>query len=342
MTGRAITSWTAGSAHLTPLCERTLTPQRLLALPAYLKAQRAIQAHIYSVLSHRGALALLSAAQEQSGRAAYLGTLAGNMSRLHHLAALLDEAGQRGVALVPFKGAALGLTHYGDPGARPMTDLDLMCAERDSVACADLLARQGFSSRARSVARRRPGASHDLAFSLGDVHVELHTRLWHEYAIPAAVEPFLDRSRSAAAQGLSMRVLDPGDHLFIVLMHAVTHGLTTNPLWLMDATLLAAEAVDAWPTVWRRAEEHRSLIPVLAASDVLERLLPGSVPQGRPGRGRAVRSLMRALAPWFMSTEDRLASWRSRVARFLLCPEGVSRLRWLAGKLRVMLDASDD
>ena len=92
---------------LTPLARATLTAARLDALPAALKRRTELGAL-------RAAVAIADGGDGGSGRASYLASLAFNLARLARLDAMLAAARAVGLRLVPFKGALLARTHYGD------------------------------------------------------------------------------------------------------------------------------------------------------------------------------------------------------------------------------------
>ena len=70
-------------------------------------------------------------AERRRGARRYFAALAFNLARLQRLERVLAAARAAGLRLMPLKGALLARTHYGDPGARPMVDVD-SCARRAS------------------------------------------------------------------------------------------------------------------------------------------------------------------------------------------------------------------
>src|SRR5439155_25855068 len=96
------------------------------------------------------------------GRQAYLAALAWNLARLTRLEAVLAAARADGLKLVPLKGAVLLRTHYGDPGARPMMDLDVACAPGDLARVAGLCEDLGFRRSDPAPFRAARDAVHDV------------------------------------------------------------------------------------------------------------------------------------------------------------------------------------
>src|SRR4051812_25935840 len=85
---------------LTELCQRTLTAERLDALPATLRRRSELAALRYAVHVAGGD-------RDAAGRTSYLAALAFNLARLQRLEALLAAARDAGIRLVPIKGASL-------------------------------------------------------------------------------------------------------------------------------------------------------------------------------------------------------------------------------------------
>lgn len=143
---------------------------------------------------------------------------------------------RRGVALIPLKGAALARRIYGNPGLRPMQDLDLLVKPADVEAAAALLREAGYvvpPHLDEGVARREHFHCVFERPSLG-VKVELHWSLSEEASL---AEPALARlwERSGAGED-GMRALDPATELVAVAAHAWKHGYL-NPALVEDEQL---------------------------------------------------------------------------------------------------------
>ena len=57
---------------------------------------------------------------------AYRQTLGRNRLLFHHAAAFCDELARLGIRALLLKGAPLSQIYYQDPGARPMSDIDIL------------------------------------------------------------------------------------------------------------------------------------------------------------------------------------------------------------------------
>lgn len=133
--------------------------------------------------------------------------------RLVEVLAGLEHAG---VPALVVKGWAIARA-YPEVGLRPYTDVDLVVPRE-----------QGPAARAALVA------------SPLEVPVDLHEGPAHVDA--EAFETLWARSEVVPLQGTPVRVLGPEDHLRVLALHALRHGVF-RPIWLVDL----AVAVEARP-----------------------------------------------------------------------------------------------
>jgi hypothetical protein len=303
---------------LTPLCRETLTTVRLDALPGPLQTRP-------ELVALREAVALAGGGASGPGRQRYLAALAFNLARLQRLDELLAAARAAGLKLVPFKGALLARTHYGDPGARAMGD----------VARAVELGRDlGLERYDMEPFRRARGATHDVKLADRGVTIELHHRLWHELRIDNDVEPLIARATEVPFGAATAWAPDEADHLYVVCVHAATHGFTGNALWMTDAALLAASARGSWQRARALAEAAHGRVALAAARDQLAAAMPWLDLDGDVGGGAAVRrAIVRRLSPWLQRGEGELGPWASRLVRPLLFDRARDLGSWALEKL---------
>jgi len=308
------------------MCQATLTAERLEALPAALRRRPELVALRYAV-------ALAAGAREAPGRTGYLATLAFNVARLQRLEALLAAAHAAGLRLMPIKGALLVRTHYGDPGARAMVDVDLVCAPSDLPRAVELGRDLGMHRHDPETFRTARGASHDVKLVDGGLIIELHHRLWHELRVARDVEPLLARARPVPFGATTAWAPDEADHLYVVLVHAAMHGFVGNPLWLTDAALLLAGAREPLlPRVEALAVAARARVALAAARDQLHLAMPW-LDVGDGGAAPLRRALLRRMAPWLQRGEGELGVWSSRLVRPLLFDRPRDLGSWALEKL---------
>lgn len=79
-------------------------------------------------------------------RALYLRHRRGNEVRLGVLAEILEALEDIDIEPTVLKGAALGTLVYGDPGLRPLSDLDILVPQQDAVRAQRQLGEMGFTA----------------------------------------------------------------------------------------------------------------------------------------------------------------------------------------------------
>jgi putative nucleotidyltransferase-like protein len=312
---------------LTELCRQTLTATRLDALPPTLRRRAELAA-----LRH--AVALADGERGDPGRAPYLAALAFNLARLQRLERVLEAARAAKLRLMPLKGALLVRTHYGDPGARPMVDIDLVCAPSEIERAIELCRDLGMTRFDPETFRSTRDAVHDVKLADGGVTIELHHRLWHELRIARDVEPLLERAVEVPYGATTAWAPTDADHLYVVLVHAATHGFTGNALWMTDAALLLAGAkTPLMPRVQALADAARARVALAAARDQLRVAMPWLDVDGGVEAAPLRRALLRRMAPWLQRGEGELGVWPSRVVRPLLFDRSRDLGSWMVEKL---------
>ena len=313
---------------LTDLCRRTLTAARLDALPAVLRRRPELAALRYAIAAADGDA-------RAPGRASYLGAATLNLARWQRLEALLTAAHAEGLRLAPVKGALLARTHYGDPGARPMVDIDLLCAPNEIERAVELGCGLGMARQDPESFRQARQATHDVKLVGDGVSIELHHRLWHELRIARDVEPLLARARPLPFGANTAWALDDADHLYVVCVHAATHGFVTNALWMTDAALLVAGAREPlMPRVQALADAGHGRVALAAARDQLRVTMPWLLlGEEHATTAPLRRAILRRMAPWLQRGERELGFWPGRVVRPLLFDRARDLGSWTLEKL---------
>lgn len=273
-------------------------------------------------------------------RAYVAGVAARNLVLADELTGILRAFAGAGLACAPLRGLALAESLYGDAGARPMGDLDLLVRREDLDPAAAVLRGLGYRELDRSpgFARR---FSHTLEFFRdrhGWIMVEPHWTI--------AYPPFLDRIDMAEVwrqcgrgqvAGVETWALAPEDLLLHLCLH-VTHRDPAAPLlWLCDIDRLVrreAARLD-WSALVARARETGLAYPLgrvlgevraLFGTPVPDAVLGGlDAPPARALEGRLVRLLAggaRVDGKESFALLLTLPGWRARFAfaRGLLFP----------------------
>jgi hypothetical protein len=144
-----------------------------------------------------------------------------------------------GVPLLALKGAALNLTLYRTPHARPMSDLDLLVRRADVPAAQTLLGSLGCAPGAPLVRPDFfPQFHYECEYLAGDAFVtriDLHARPLRplRYAVLAPPDALWTDARPVAVGAARVLVPGPEDMLIHLAAHAAVHGAVSDK-WRRD------------------------------------------------------------------------------------------------------------
>ena len=224
---------------------------------------------------------------------------------LRDLAEILRACERERIAAVPLKGSLLAPLYYGQPGLRPMNDLDLLVRPADEGRVLRMLAGLRYQPIARSqkhLMLARPEAYGPLVSSIGEHpgnprSLDLHTQL---------AEHFLGLHYDLTAEGWAGsapgQLLGAQAHLLsstALLHHLLIHAggdaiaRRLRLLHLSDIALVAAGTDGAgWARIVagaRRRAEQRLVYPALALTQRYYPVVPEAVLRAlRPGVPRAL------------------------------------------------------
>jgi hypothetical protein len=308
---------------------------------------RALDAAAPSLLQRRELLALrfalrpdrLATDERQDARRAYLGTLARTTRLLARTGALLDAAEADGLPMLPYKGALFADALYGDPGLRPLGDVDVIAPPGERARAEALVARLGFR-RLFEGPRFEEGYAHDVAYLAvddPDCIVELHLALFHDFVARGAgdVAPLFARAQRLAVLGRERLAPSWDDHLFAVLVHAASHALGDHPSWPFDVVLLVAAGAD--PARARDEADRRHLgLAFDWAWEAGRRALgpawpDGLAPRRRTAAGRLLLDGLRGTAPW-VAPAGRLVGLATRA---VLVEGALPRAQFMSSKIKL-------
>jgi hypothetical protein len=264
-------------------------------------------------LAHRGGVAgMVSRHIEREGwavpsavrrrfAAGALHTEAQNRVQLGEARRLCAAAEERGLTLIPLKGAALNLVgpYRGDPALRPMMDLDLLARRRDVAALEALLVELSYREygERESYLRFYHHTSFIRQIAGLDVVVELHWTALHVMFSRAAIDAEIaSRSSVQPVEGASIRALDPAAQLLSVALHLAVHRYRGGLKWLVDVAELArarSGTID-WPWIWRVARTVGAERALAHVFDLAREVLDAPLPEPPASR---LRPLLRALCP---------------------------------------------
>lgn len=237
------------------------------------------------------------------------------------LAAALRAIEGAGVEAVVLKGRPLAAA-WGDDTLRPSDDCDLLVWPADRARASAALVAAGFKSVGHHA------EIHAGRLGAVDLHVDLVNadRISARAAAGLRTDLVWPRVRSAAVDGLTVRLLHPEDEIVYLAAHAVLHHGLGRPLLLVDLdrllaspwdpASLAARAEVLGGARWLRlALEARRLALGAEASD-LHRPLARSAPPSRLERSLLVRVLRRKPHPSdrYLFALLGMSRWRDRLA----------------------------
>jgi len=188
--------------------------------------------------------------------------------------AVLERAG---IETLVTKGASLALLFYGDVGARPMDDVDVLVPLERTIEAIEVLSAAGWKPD-----HEDPPAwtrvHHSLGFAGADGgEVDLH---WFSLWQPASDVGLWRASVSWELAGVTTRAPCPADQLLL----ACVHGTPWSPLppfrWIADAVTVirsAGEQLD-WDRLVAEATRRQVTVASAAALDYLGEEFGAAVP----------------------------------------------------------------
>ncbi len=254
---------------------------------------------------------------------AYVRVSAVNGAMLHRFTGVADSFHRAGIRFVVLKGADVLYRLYGVRGARPLSDVDLLVAERDLPSIDRLLLAQGFC---RQIDGNPSYASADGALSL-----DLVTSLWYLDA-PALAELW-PRTVLRPFGSSTVRCLSPEDLLIHLTAYAVVHRGHLSPAFTEDLRLLLSKEAPDWSAIVSRVRAARLDAPVLHGLRHVHQRRPGVLIPGRVFRDLAPRNRSQAMLGWLLRrlvTEEALPNL-GHLLLFLTAPPG-AKLAWLIEK----------
>jgi hypothetical protein len=204
----------------------------------------------------------------------YRSTWYRNQMLLNRTAAVIRMLAEHNIDSVLLKGAALTAGAYGDPGARPMGDADLLVRRKDLRAAVDLLRATGWNPRPPVSARAFESflrTKHAITLEDGaGSELDLHGYVFYRSRVESLDDALWERSRPATLGGVSTRVLAPEDLLFHVVVHGAEWNAVPPVRWVGDACSVLRRAPGfEWGLVVESARTRRFALASLAGLEYL-------------------------------------------------------------------------
>ena len=192
----------------------------------------------------------LPAEVERTLRSAYQANLRSSLWFAAELARIMQHFERRQLRAIPYKGAVLAQSLYGDLGLRSFSDLDFLISSADFERAKQGLSEIGYrpsSDLTPAVERLWLRTGYERAFdsAAGKNLVELQWALLpHFYGVDLSVEELMARAGRIVVGECEMASLALEDLLLVLCLHAAKH-LWTRLIWISDiAETLRTQTID--------------------------------------------------------------------------------------------------
>ncbi len=198
---------------------------------------------------------------------------------------LMELFWKDGIGAVPYKGALLAATAYGDVSLRQFSDLDILVKPQDLFRAKELLAREGYHER--FVHGHRPLATltetqrqqflhynHEYEVERKDgLLIDLHWRLApNVYPAQLDPEPMWRRLQPFRMEGREVKSFCIEDQILVLCMHG-SKDEWRKMIWIVDLqkTVVNNSDID-WNIVFERARQARIRPQVLLGLGLIREL----------------------------------------------------------------------
>jgi len=209
---------------------------------------------------------------------AYYYNLANNMSLLHLLQMVLERLRRKNIPVILLRGAALLDTVYGNPGLRPMDDIDLLVRDRDLRAVRESLIDLGFLST----------KNYPNVFGRGRAALDIHTDIANfsrirarKYAVGIKNDEIWTDAIPINPPENSVLILSPYDTIITLSVHMLKHSYN-GLIWFVDVNEIIEKYRDNldWSQLLSRAEEFNVQKPLYYTFLYLKEVMNTHIPAG--------------------------------------------------------------
>jgi Uncharacterised nucleotidyltransferase len=231
--------------------------------------------YLYHAWRAAGLLGSLPPGWRAAVERAHRKTSIDNLAALAEFKAVGRHLAEEGVPFILMKGAAYLLDLYEDPGARMLTDIDLLVRKSDVPRLLRRLAGAGFE--------KRGGLEESRRFELGvagrnGCHFEFHWWLGLPFRDRIGQEEVWERSAPVVLEGVACRRLAPEDAILYHAAHQADHYFGPTLKWAIDLReMLRLWKPDA-DVLLRRAAAWRLRVALALSLRHVDKIFPGTVP----------------------------------------------------------------
>lgn len=219
----------------------------------------------------------------------YKGTLFKNVAISAEMDSVLGNFDKNGISVIALKGAILAEQLYGNPGLRPMSDIDIMVKSEDLPRAGSLLLEMGYQQMEADL--DRPHAFHESPYYRQgpiSLYIELHWNLDNPKLVAIPLQEIWQRAQSIQIRGKTIKVLSPEDNMLFLMVHMHKHSDNTLKS-LIDVMLMIKkyQGILDWDYILKSARSWEVEIGIYYALRWSKELLGAPVPS----------SLLRELKP---------------------------------------------
>ena len=187
-----------------------------------------------------------------------------NHLRLRECLQGVDALLAAGCSVVVLKGASL-LDRYGDPGLRPMADIDVLVPRTRAVPAMDALLASGWSLKygtMRSEISRLIEGRHGYGFERGGAEIDVHWCTLAEDLSPAGDEGLRQRAEPFELGGRRLLRPCPTDSLLHTCVHGARFSRSMSVTWVPDSVLLVERCAIDWQLLVAEARRRVLELPL--------------------------------------------------------------------------------
>jgi putative nucleotidyltransferase-like protein len=292
--------------------------------------------YLYRIWQAAGRFGSLPQGWREALARAHRKILVDNLAALAEFKAVGRHLADEGVPFILLKGAAYLVDLYDDPGARMLTDIDLLVRRGDVPRLVRRLSGAGFETRDGLEEFRRFEIA---AAGRNGCHFEFHWWLGLPYRDRIGQEDIWRRSAPAVLEGVSCRRLSTEDAILYHAAHQADHYFGPTLKWAIDLR----EMLRVWKpdvdVLLRRAGDWRLRIALALSLRHADKLFPGAVPTRLLDGAAAEGARGRLLRPFLSSDPVQvLAPIRRSLSRYALRCLLIDRpINMLGQALRVLV-----
>lgn len=173
---------------------------------------------------------------------------------------VLDCLNTRGIEAIPYKGAVLSETYYGDMALRQSGDMDLFVRKQDVPRAKKLVGDLGYMPRVPIPAAAEDdyiatGCEYTFDSAVGKNLLELQWALQPRFcAVDFDMDGLFERAVTVTIAGKNVKTPSPQDLLLVLSLHAAKH-VWGRLIWLCDIAQIVKRERLNWEWIQSQARE---------------------------------------------------------------------------------------